>query len=195
MHSDEIGVAERRLSLQEFQQLPEEDAHRVELTRGRLVREPRPGAEHGWLASRIFRELDVVARERDLGLVIIETGFLLTVDPPTVRGPDVAFIATASLPKGKIPVGFWRLAPDLAVEIVSPSNTAGEIQAKVLEYLESGTRLVWVVDPGNRGVTTYASRHDVHLLSEGDVLDGGEMLPGFRLRLAELFEPCSPPRP
>lgn len=177
-----------RVSLEEFQRLSEEDEHRVELSRGRLVREPRPGAEHGWLVGKLVQRIGSHASERGLGIAVTETGFLLNVEPPTVRGPDVAFIAEENLPSEGIPSGFWTVPPDLAVEVVSPSNSSEEIQEKVLQYLEADTRLVWVVDPGTRSVTAYRSRNEIRLLTEGDTLDGADVLPGFRLPVTDLFE-------
>lgn len=188
MSADRADTVEP-LTLEEFQRLPEEDEHRVELVRGRIVREPRPGARHGWLAGRIYVILEAYGRETGFGMAAIETGFLLAEDPPTVRGPDVAFIAEERLPAEGIPVGFWPLAPDLAVEVVSPSNSAAEIQEKVLDYLAVGTRLVWVVDPDTGSVTVYRSRDDVRVRTKGDALDGGDVLPGFRLEVTDLFEP------
>lgn len=179
-------TSERLVTLAEFERMPEENEHLVELVRGRVVREPRPGGEHGWLAGRLIGRLEPWAEKHEVGLVVTETGFLLTDDPPTVRGPDVAFIAEERLGSG-IPKGFWTIPPDLAIEIVSPSDTAAEIQEKVLEYLTAGTRLVWVVDPDNRSVTAYRSRDDIHLLTEADELDGADVLPGFRLAVSELF--------
>jgi Uma2 family endonuclease len=129
------------------------------------------------------------ARERGLGIVVTETGFLLSVEPPTVRGPDLAFLARESLPQELPSEGFWRVAPDLAIEVVSPSNTAAEIRGKVLEYLACGSRLVWVVDPATRSASAYRSRRDIALLTVDDDLEGGDVLPGFRLPIAELFDP------
>lgn len=188
MATDRTAIVER-LTLEEFERLPEENEHRVELVRGYLVREPRPGAEHGWLTGKLIGRIDEHAREGELGITVTETGFLLSVDPPTVRGPDLAFIAAENLPPEGIPRGFWRMAPDLAVEVVSPSNTAAEIREKVLEYLACGSRLVWVVDPATRSVSAYRSRTDIRLLTEGDVLEGADVLPDFRLTIAELFAP------
>jgi Uma2 family endonuclease len=193
MSDHPTDTVERPLSLEEFQRLPEEDQHRIELVRGRLVREPLPGAEHGWLTGKLIGELAPFVRERALGLVVTETGFLLSDDPPTVRGPDVAFIATESLPPEGIPDGYWQVAPELAVEVVSPSNSASDIREKVLEYLAAGTRLVWVVDPVTRSVTAYRSRDEIRLLTTADELEGADVLPGFRLELAELF--ARPDRP
>lgn len=182
-------TAEPLVTLEEFQRLPEEDAYRVELVRGRIVREPLPGAPHGWLTGRLVERIGSYAREHGLGIVVTETGFLLSVEPPTVRGPDLAFLARESLPPELPSQGFWRVAPDLAIEVVSPSNTAAEIREKVLEYLASGSRLVWVVDPASRSVSAYRSRRDIALLTVEDALEGGDVLPGFRLPIAELFDP------
>jgi Uma2 family endonuclease len=177
------------LTLEEFERLPDEDPYKLELSRGRLVREPRPGARHGWLVAELFRALDRYTREQALGTVVIETGFLLSVDPPTVRGPDLAVIRTENLPREGLPDGWWTRAPDLAIEVLSPSNLAVEIHEKVLDYLTAGTRLVWVVDPHTRTVTVYGSRHESRLLTLGDDLEGGEVLPGFQISLADLFRP------
>lgn len=179
---------DRLLTLEEFKRLPEEDGYLLELVRGRLVREPRPQAKHGWVATQLFRALDTFVEKQSLGIVIIETGFLLFDDPPTVRGPDVSFISSDNIPPEGIPDGFWRNGPDLAAEVLSPSNTVEDVQEKVLEYMEAGSRLIWVVHPRNRTVTVYRSREDISVLVEGDALDGEDVLPGFRLPISELFQ-------
>lgn len=189
MSGSRVGSPEGLLSLEEFERLPEEGEYRLELVRGRVVREPRPGARHGWLAGRLHVAVDAHARKHELGLAIIETGFLLNDEPPTVRGPDVAFISASRVPPGDLSLGFWTRAPDLAVEVLSPSNSMADIDEKVREYLTSGGRLVWVVDPIRRSVTVYRSPDDIQLLKEGDVLDGGGVLPGFALSISRLFEP------
>ena len=179
--------SETILFLEEFQELPEEDAYRLELVRGRLVREPRPGTRHGSLMARLGARLERHVKENRLGIVCMDFGVVLSTEPPTVRGPDIGFISADRLPPEGAPIGFLRVAPDLAVEIVSPSNTASEIQEKVLEYLEAEARLVWVVDPQTRVASTYRSRDEIRLLGEEDELEGGDVLPGFRLALRELF--------
>jgi Uma2 family endonuclease len=182
-----METVERLLTVEEFERLPD-DGYRTELSGGRLVREPPPGAVHGWVARNVLRPLDRYVEEHALGLVIFDTGFLLTAEPPTVRGPDIAFLAGEHLPSTGAPQGFWTIPPDLAVEIVSPSNTATGIQEKVLEYLRAGTRLVWVVDPDTRSVTAYRTQQDVQLLTENNVLDGADVLPGFRLDVSKIFD-------
>lgn len=175
------------LTLEQFERLPEEDEFRVELVRGRLVREPRPGGRHGRIAFRLGFLIERFAEARGLGQVVMETGFLLAEDPPTVRGPDVAFLAQESLPSEGAPVGHWRYAPDLAIEVLSPSNSAAEILEKVADYLRSGSRLVWVLDPEAERVTIYRSRGDVRVVEVGDLLEGEDVLPGFRLELEDVF--------
>lgn len=176
-----------RLSLREFERSQNEDVRR-ELVRGRVVQEPPAGFQHGRLASRLDTVLRRFAEEHELGEVVgAETGFVLAEDPPTVRAPDVAFVAGETLPGGELPQGFARLAPDLVVEIVSPTSTASALHEKVLDYLDAGSRMVWVVEPGTQTVTVYGSREEVRVLDVSDELDGGEVLPGFRLGVGEIF--------
>lgn len=184
--STPTGIA--LLTLEEYERLPDEDGYSLELAAGRLVREPRPGARHGVIVGDLFRVLDSFVRERGLGRVVIETGFLLAEDLPTVRGPDVAFISAERLPAGPVPEGFWRLAPDLAVEVVSPSDSAAEIQEKVLQYLDAGTLAVWVVQPRTRTVEVWQPDADVHVVREEETLDGGDVLPGWRMEMKNLFD-------
>jgi Uma2 family endonuclease len=184
-------AGERRgtLSAEEFARLPEEGGYRIELVRGMMVREPQPGGRHGRLVMRLVRALDAHARATGVGEVLIEIGFMLSVEPATVRGPDVAFISAGRVP-AEMPVGFWDGAPDLAVEVLSPGNRWSDIQAKVLEYLGAGAHAVWLVDPALSRVHVYESMNAARVLSGGDVLDAPELLPGFRLPLAELFSPA-----
>jgi Uma2 family endonuclease len=115
-------------------------------------------------------------------------GFVLSEDPPTVRAPDLAFIAASRIPAEGGRTGFARVVPDLVIEIISPSNTAAEIRARVYDYLDAGTRLVWALEPGARRVTVYSSAEEIRVLGERDELDGGEVLPGFRVEVLEVFK-------
>lgn len=177
---------ERRLTIEEYARLDEPDDVRSELVRGRLVREPRPGAPHGRSQTRLARLLDGFAEEHDLGLVLTDVGVVIDERAPTVRGPDVLFVSRHRL-SGPLPDGFLDVAPDLAVEIVSPGNTASGIQEKVLEYLDAGTRLVWVVDPGSRTATIYRSGQDARIVDEDEELDGEDVLPGLRVPLKSVL--------
>jgi Uma2 family endonuclease len=175
------------LTIEEFMELPEEDGYRLELVRGHLVREPGPGPRHGLILVTLSRTLDSFARERGLGYTLGDAGFVLGLEPPTVRIPDISFVRRERVPPEGLSETFWRMAPDIAVEILSPSNSAGAIQEKVLEYLSAGACLVWVVDPKTESVTAYRPSGDIRLLRGNDVLDGEDVLPGFRLALPDLF--------
>lgn len=175
------------LTLEAFAALPEEP-WRAELVRGLVAREPPAGFEHGWITARLGALLDEHLRASGTGAVVAaETGFVLEEDPPTVRAPDVALVTEGRIPPPGERAGFVRGAPDLAVEIVSPSNTASEVQEKVVDYLRAGCRLVWVVDPRTRSVTAYESPREIRLLREGEALDGGGVLPGLSLPVEALF--------
>lgn len=175
------------MTIEEFARLPD-DGWRLELVRGQVVREPPAGFQHGGVAAAIAGEIHRFLREHPLGRVVTaEAGFVLCDEPPTVRAPDVAFVRRDRLDFDE--TRFAPLAPDLAVEVVSPSNTMSEIHEKVLDYLDAGSRLVWVVDSDSNTVVAYRSRDEIRMIGGDGELDGGDVLPGFRVRVAELFEP------
>lgn len=183
----EPSTAPGRYSLESFRRLPEEDAHRLELVRGRLVREPRPAPLHARVAIRLGRLLEEHAEAAGAGPVLADCGFVLAVDPPTVRAPDLAFVARERVPDEGYGGGFWHLAPDLAVEILSPSNPLSEVQEKVLDYTRAGARRVWLVDPRLRTVSVHEPGGAAILLEGDDVLEGEDVLPGFRVELPRIF--------
>lgn len=172
------------LTLEAYQALPEDDGYFDELSRGKLVREPRPGVRHQYIAFELAKTLDAFVRARGLGSIQLEVGFMLSTEP-TVRAPDIAFIASERLP-AEMPRSFWTFAPDLAIEIALPSNTTSALEKKVLEYLDAGTRMVWVIDPDARIARIYQG-NEARILREDDLLDGGEVLPGFRIQVASVL--------
>lgn len=181
-------IEDRLYTIDEFAKLPEDRLYRYELVRGRLVREPPVGSEHGIIQVNLPAELRAYVRDRGLGVVMVETGCVLSEEGPTVRGPDVSFISRERIPTEGLPRGFLRIPPDLAVEIISPSNTAADIQEKIEEYFDAGVRQVWIVYPRTRNVAVHLSRTEVRVLEEDEELEGGDVIPGFRLRVGELFE-------
>lgn len=181
----ETADSDRLYTLEEFRALPEEDEYLVELVDGRLVREPRPGGRHGVLVALISRILLDYA-DRAGGMVVAEGGFVLGEERPTVRGPDVAYIRDAEERYGA-PEGFITGAPDLAVEVVSPGNSAAEIRQKVIEYFDSGSSQVWVVHPRTRTVVVHRSASEARVLREHERIDGGRLLPGLDLPVSEVF--------
>lgn len=164
------------------------DDRRYELVRGVLVEMAPAGGWQGEYSFRVSLNLGIFVEPRGLGQVYVsETGFILARDPDIVRAPDVAFVSAGRLPPVRDREGYLPLAPDLAVEVVSQWDRARDAMDKVLEYLEAGVRLVWVVEPRRRTVTVWTPDRTARVLTETDELDGGKVLPGFRLAVAEVF--------
>ena len=165
------------------------DGFVYELIKGELIKvSPPPGHEHGLVTMNIAGPLFEYVKAKNLGNVYAaETGYLLEQDPDTVRGADVSFVSRNRIENAKPVKGYWKGAPDLAVEVISPSDTVGRIEGKVAEWLESGTRMLWVVSPKMRTVTVYRSLTEIAILTDKDTLDGGDVVPGFRISIAEIF--------
>jgi len=179
-----------RLTAEDLWKLGEWDTRR-ELVDGEIREMPPVGGVHGDITSRVDRRLAEHVERHGGGKVLVgDVGFVLGLphDPGRVRAPDVAFVATARLPEGRLPEGFFRGAPDLAVEVLSPSDDPVDVQQKVRDYLEAGARLVWVLAPRARTATIYRADGSARLLREGEHLDGEDVLPGLVIPLAELFE-------
>lgn len=167
---------------------------RTELVRGRLILREPANYGHGVVATRVlvristWLEQDRVARgaAEPLGDVLAaETGFTLFRKPDTVRAPDVAFVRTERRPTRMR--GFPDLAPDLAVEVLSPGDRAGEVLAKVGDWLTAGTEVVWVIDPQRRRAQQYLADGTVRVLGEHEALDGAPVLVGLAVPIAPLF--------
>lgn len=175
------------LTLADYAALDEpEDFYVTELVRGIVVREPRPRRRHGEIQVELAFHLRAWAKPRG-ARVTVESGFVLAVDPPTVRGPDVAVTVEAP-EEDEGPGGWVRGAPDVAVEILSPSDASTAIHRKTLEYLEAGARLVWIVDPEAHTVMVQRPDGSANLLRGEQTLTGEDVLEGFSLRLTELFD-------
>jgi Uma2 family endonuclease len=181
-------AVKQRLTAEELWALPEVPGKRYELVRGELVEVPGAGGVHAQLIVNLLLLLHPFVTGRGLGRVFGDgLAYVIARDPDVVRIPDVSFIAQARLPDGSVPEGFIPGAPDLAVEIVSPGDRAEEVYGKGREYLDAGARLVWVVWPRHRAVTAYTPDGQSRELREDDELDGGAVLPGFRVRVGDLF--------
>lgn len=159
-----------------------------ELIRGELRKMAPTGGRHGGVENNIAYLLTRHARGTDAGRVLTgDTGFILSRNPDTVRGPDVAFVRAGRPAAEAPPTGFITEPPDLAVEVVSPGDLYTEIEGKVQEWLAFGCRMVWVVDPRRKTVAVHRPGSLVEI-GENDVLDGGDVLPGFQCRAVEFFE-------
>jgi len=157
-----------------------------ELVEGALVEKPM-GLVESMLAGSILAVLRSFVLARNLGFVTAPDG-MMRLSPGTVRIPDVAYLSWARTPDGRIPeVAMSDFAPDLAVEVLSPSNTNAEMARKRAEYFAAGVRLVWEIDPRTRTVAVFTAREQSTTLDASMTLDGGDVLPGFALPLADLF--------
>lgn len=175
-----------KLSVEEFEVYPTPDG-KAELVRGELRLSPPPGSPHGLVVARVAQLLSNHVMERRLGAVLTDAGFELLQLPRTVRAPDIAFVRADRLPARGISRGFLRMAPDLDVEVVSPSETRKELEEKLSDYRASGVPVVWVIDPEERTVRVIAGARTVQLLVKHETLDGGSVVPGFSCGVAELF--------
>jgi Uma2 family endonuclease len=160
---------------------------RTELLRGRLIVHEPPGGRHGNVIARLASRLERHTESTGAGTLFVgDTGFLLARDPDTVRGPDIALVRQDRL-SGPIPNGYLELAPDLVVEVLSHNDRPGAALAKVGDWLDAGTRLIWVIDPERRIARIYRQNGTESLVSENDALEGEEVLPGFRCVLGSVL--------
>lgn len=161
---------------------------RHELVRGELREMSPAGNEHGYLAMRIASRLEQHVDANKLGRVYAaETGFKIASDPDTVRAPDAAFVSREHVEKVGRVADFWPGAPDLAVEVVSPGDTHAQVVEKALSWLDAGCRMVLVAEPERKAVTVYRSREDIRILTGDEAVDGADVVPGWRLTVAEIF--------
>jgi Uma2 family endonuclease len=166
-----------------------DDGMSYELVKGELQMAPPPGFEHGKVTMNLAGPLFRYVKSNHLGVVLAaETGFKLESDPDTVRAPDIAFVRQELIDQTGRTEGYRAGAPDLVVEVLSPSDTFGKVEAKVSQWLEAGAHMVWVVSPKLHTITVYRSLTDIITLTEKDTLDGGNVVPGFQIKIAEIFE-------
>jgi len=178
----------RMMTVEEFFALPDTE-EKQELVRGELRVTPPAGGPHGVAGANLVFALATHVRRDRLGHVFGDgVGYVLTRIPHTVRAPDASFVRSDRLPPNGVEPGPLKFAPDLAVEVLSPSETASSLEEKLHDYTVAGTPLIWVVDPERRAVMTVAAEAPVRWLFEGDVLDGGTVIPGFSCAVDVVFE-------
>lgn len=162
----------------------ESDLEGYEYVKGELIPMPAASAEHGIVSARVFLHLGLYVRENQLGEVVTpDTGFQVG---ERVLKPDIAFISSAHLPDDLSKA--FPVPPDLAIEVVSPSDAFRRVIEKAFAYIEAGTQIVWVIEPGSKTVTVYRSETDIKLLTREDTLTGEDVLEGFSCQVAQLFE-------
>ncbi len=179
-------AAPRLWTGEELNRLPE--GWRYEIDEGELVIMPPAGWEHGDVAMGVGSILRRFVRERHLGTVVAaDTGFRLRRDPETLRAPDAAFVSNDRIALIADRKGFSEVPPDLAVEVLSPSNTRVDMKRKVEQYLAAGVRSVWILDPDAGALTRYRPGEAPAILDDPAAVVEDPVLPGFGCRLAELL--------
>lgn len=167
----------------------DDPSSRVELVRGELITMPLPGGRHGRIGSKLLRKVGNFVEAHQLGETYAsETGFLLERAPDTVRGADVSFVSRERLEPIGDPEGHLPFAPDLVVEVVSPGDRPGRIAAKLAEWLAGGARLIWWVYPDRREVVEHRPGAPPRTIVEPGAQDGGDVLPGFRCPISNVFD-------
>lgn len=162
----------------------ESDLEGYEYVKGELILMPAASAEHGLIGARVFLHLGMYVHEHQLGEVVTpDTGFQVE---ERVLKPDVAFLSTERLPDDLSKA--FPVPPDLAVEIISQTDISRRVIEKAFAYLETGTQIVWVIEPGSKTVTVYRSETDIKLLTRNDTLTGEDVVEGFSCQVAQLFE-------
>jgi Uma2 family endonuclease len=168
--------------------LDNDDHHQYELVQGELRQMSPASPRHSRYEFRLLFAIGKYLEAHPIGEGFPgDAGFEIQSNPLTIRVPDVAFVLKQRLP----PIdqgGFWKLAPDLVIEIISPSETAKSIAEKVSDYLQAGTRLLWLVYPERQEVQEYRLDQPFHIYRIDEELDGREVLPGLRYALRELFK-------
>ena len=179
-------VSTRHITIEAFETFPHEG--RWELIDGEPVEMTPSADESSSIGATIIVLLGTFVRPRGLGrLYSSDGGFVLFPDRPTVRVPDAAFVRAERMPQGQERKCFPRLAPDLVVEVLSPSDRTSDVVVKLEMYQEAGVPLIWLVDSEKTTITVIASGKSTKVLQSGDTLDGGDVLPGFSVPVAEIF--------
>lgn len=165
-----------------------DDGNRYELVQGELKMMSPAGGRHGRIAMRIGSLLEQHVRKNKLGEVFAaETGFLLDTDPDTVRAPDAAFVRFEVVEQLDSLDGYLPVAPDLAIEVVSPSDSSTDVEAKAQMWLERGSKLVLVVDPATSSIRCYRSRSEITVHFAGDTVDASHAVEGWKFEVADVF--------
>jgi Uma2 family endonuclease len=174
------------MTAEEFMELPD-DGFRHELINGEVIRMPLPRPPHGRIAVRLAVPLAQFVWDHDLGDVYDHSGWHVTVNPDTVLGPDVAFVSKQRLQESGDVQGYWPGPPDLAVEVLSPSDRPYRVKPRISNWFGYGVKQLWIVNPKDRTVTVYRSLSDATTFSGDDYLEAPDLFPGFRLSLDRIF--------
>ncbi|AMV24749.1 hypothetical protein VT84_10160 [Gemmata sp. SH-PL17] len=171
----------------EFVHRPEHGPRSFHLIRGTVVEDARPERPHGVVLARFGSFLEEYAQHVRFGYVVTASGVILARNPATVLGPDVAFFTDANKFEDLHPK-WGDVPPVLAVEVSSPNDRPGQINAKIREYLANGVKIVWQVDYEERGITVYRPKQDMEVIGADGELTGGDDLPELAIKVADIFK-------
>ena len=183
-----MSTAQTLITVEEFWEMDFDGP--VELVRGEIVEMPRPNTWHGYCCNKAGHYLQVWNDDDRYGFIISnDSGVLTERDPDTLRGPDVYFIRRERLPQGTLPEKWIEVAPDLAVEVLSPTDSWRDLWDKVHEYFALGVREVWVIDPRKRKLHVMRADDEPRILEDGETLESDDVLPGFSCEVSRLLPP------
>ncbi|MBI2760961.1 MAG: Uma2 family endonuclease [Chloroflexi bacterium] len=181
--------APRLMTADEWLMLPN-DGNRYELSQGVLITMCPQAYDSGFVGGKALVRLGNFVEQGALGeFGISDVGFRLTPDPDTVRAPDVWFVRAERVPKGMRRRRYFEGVPDLAIEVLSPTDRYPDVMKKVQEYMDAGTPLLWVIDPERRNAVVHRPGQNAVFLDEHAGLDGEDVLPGFTLPLIAILPP------
>ena len=184
----DMTTATRLITAEELLDMPD-DGHRYELVRGELVRIMGTGLEHSYIADNCYGSIRAYVMSANLGRVFSsQLGYRLASDPDTVRIPDLGFIRRERLEAVGVIQGYLPGAPDLAIEVISPNDRYRDVESKLSDYFTAGTLRVIVLEPDSRTARVCRPQIDFDVLTEADTLDGGDVVPGWRMPVSEIFE-------
>jgi len=179
------SLAQHLLTAEEFWCLP--GSEHQELVRGEVREVMPPGGRHGEIVGALITLIRIWAKQGPGGSVGPESGFLLARNPDVLRAPDVFYVRADRIPASGVPEAFWTIAPDLAVEVISPGEAGDEIIDKVSDFLAAGTPLVWTVYPRREEVVVHTPDGLARTYKGDDVIEYPDVLSGFSCKVSELF--------
>ncbi|WP_276957836.1 Uma2 family endonuclease [Allomeiothermus silvanus] len=179
-----MAVAKKLLTAEEFWELPGHE--HAELVRGEVVERMPPGGIHGEVAAEITYILKAWVKREGLGRVGQEAGFVVGRNPDKVRVPDVYFIRRERIPAEGVPEGFWPIAPDLVVEVISPSDTVEVVREKLEDYFAAGSSEIWLVYPRAKLIEVCSPSGVTRVFRQEDTLESPHLLPGFSCKVGEV---------
>ena len=173
------------ITLEEFERLPD-DGNKHELSEGELIVMPPVKSLHSRVALIVQKVLLNYLNQQPFGSAFAEAGYVLSRNPLTVRQPDISILSNDRI-LATDEDGYFQDAPELAVEVVSPSDSAQDLEIKIEQYLHAGARQVWILYPKQKRIYVHQPGAPVRVLNQSDTLTGGDLLPGFSVKVADLF--------